>query len=243
VLSLERVMHCEDRHLLAGHMALIFRDYQTAQDLFLSSARPVAALEMRRDLLHWEQALKLAQTLEPALLCDISVQASAALRGAAFAAAAGGCWRLLLAAAAGGCCCCCCCCCRLTPPLFFHLSPSPSLPPQYAQQLEFKQDYDIALRMYEQALESITMGDTDPVKGELHRPHCQAGIARCTLHQGNLTRGLEAVRNCDDTKLYRECGAICEGLKQLSDAAELYVNDAAAAAATTTEPRVLPLQL
>jgi len=49
----------------AGHVALVFDDYTSAQQLFLASSRPVAALEMRRDLLHWEQALKLAQTLAP----------------------------------------------------------------------------------------------------------------------------------------------------------------------------------
>lgn len=35
------------------------------QDLFLSSSRPVTALEMRWDLRHWDQALKLAHTLAP----------------------------------------------------------------------------------------------------------------------------------------------------------------------------------
>ena len=53
----------EDAHLLAGHLALIFDDHSAAQDHFLQSTRPLAALEMRRDLLHWEPALKLAKTL------------------------------------------------------------------------------------------------------------------------------------------------------------------------------------
>lgn len=43
-----------------------------AQKLFLSSSRPLTALEMRRDLLQWEQALALAKTLAPDQLGPIS---------------------------------------------------------------------------------------------------------------------------------------------------------------------------
>ena len=50
---------------VSAQVALVFDDYTTAQELFLASSRPVAALEMRRDLLHWEGALKLAKTLAP----------------------------------------------------------------------------------------------------------------------------------------------------------------------------------
>jgi WD repeat-containing protein 19 len=42
---------------------MIFFANVDVQELFLASSRPITALEMRRDLLHWEQALKLAQTL------------------------------------------------------------------------------------------------------------------------------------------------------------------------------------
>ncbi|CAM9385562.1 unnamed protein product, partial [Hapterophycus canaliculatus] len=65
VMGLERIAYVEDKNLLAGHVALLFGNYQTAQDLFLSSSRPVTALEMRWDLRHWDQALKLAHTLAP----------------------------------------------------------------------------------------------------------------------------------------------------------------------------------
>ena len=47
-------------------------DFTLAQDLFLASSRPITALEMRRDLLHWDQALKLAKTLAPAQIPYIS---------------------------------------------------------------------------------------------------------------------------------------------------------------------------
>ena len=64
-MALQKLQSIEDSNLLAGHVALVFDDYTTAQELFLASSRPVAALEMRRDLLHWEGALKLAKTLAP----------------------------------------------------------------------------------------------------------------------------------------------------------------------------------
>ena len=64
----------QDKNLLAGHIALLYDDYNKAQELFLASTRPVTALEMRRDLLHWDQALKLAHTLAPQQVPDISVQ-------------------------------------------------------------------------------------------------------------------------------------------------------------------------
>ncbi|KXJ24489.1 WD repeat-containing protein 19 [Exaiptasia diaphana] len=72
VLSLEKIKDVEDRNLLSGYVAMFLEDYNTAQDLFLSSAQPSAALEMRRDLLHWDQALELAKSLSPEQIPYIS---------------------------------------------------------------------------------------------------------------------------------------------------------------------------
>ncbi|XRB18839.1 WD repeat-containing protein 19 [Pseudoscourfieldia marina] len=64
VMTLERLQYVEDRNLLAGHVCvLLLQDYQRAQELFLRSSQPWAALEMRKDLKHWEEALKLARQL------------------------------------------------------------------------------------------------------------------------------------------------------------------------------------
>ncbi|KAF7656695.1 hypothetical protein LDENG_00037970 [Lucifuga dentata] len=63
VLSLQSIQGTEDRNLLAGHLAMFLGDYNLAQDLYLSSSCPIAALEMRRDLLHWDSALMLAKRL------------------------------------------------------------------------------------------------------------------------------------------------------------------------------------
>ncbi len=38
------------------------QDYDAAQELFLKSTRPVTALEMRKDLKHWDQAMTVSYT-------------------------------------------------------------------------------------------------------------------------------------------------------------------------------------
>lgn len=63
VMSLMSIQGVEDRNLLAGHLAMFLGDFDQAQDLYLSSSCPHAALEMRRDLLHWDSALLLAKRL------------------------------------------------------------------------------------------------------------------------------------------------------------------------------------
>ena len=65
VSTIERIESLDDKNLLGGHVALIFGEFNLAQEYFLESGTPTAALDMRRDLLHWEQALILAQTLSP----------------------------------------------------------------------------------------------------------------------------------------------------------------------------------
>lgn len=74
VMALENCVDVEDRYLLAGHVSLLFCDYARAQELFLASSRPIEALQMRRDLLQWDQALKLAQTLESSQIPDICIR-------------------------------------------------------------------------------------------------------------------------------------------------------------------------
>ena len=74
VMALQECQHVEDKNQLAGIISLLFCDYQRAQELFLASSRPGLALEMRRDLLQWDQALKLAQTLDTSQVPEICVQ-------------------------------------------------------------------------------------------------------------------------------------------------------------------------
>ncbi|KAM9841106.1 WD repeat-containing protein 19-like [Aulostomus maculatus] len=63
VSSLEAIRGIKENKLLAGHLAVFLGEYNLAQDHYLSSSCPLAALEMRRDLSHWEKALKLAKDL------------------------------------------------------------------------------------------------------------------------------------------------------------------------------------
>ena len=74
VMALEKIRDVEDKNLLAGHVALLFAEYSQAQELFLTSSRPVTALEMRRDLLHWEHALRLAEQSAPEQVPELSVE-------------------------------------------------------------------------------------------------------------------------------------------------------------------------
>eukprot|EP00051_Salpingoeca_urceolata_P033288 m.20040 g.20040 ORF g.20040 m.20040 type:complete len:1352 (-) comp6065_c0_seq2:172-4227(-) len=65
VNALRQIQSVEDKSLLAGHMSVLLGNFQEAQDAFLSSSSPIEALNMHRDLLHWEEALKLASRLKP----------------------------------------------------------------------------------------------------------------------------------------------------------------------------------
>eukprot|EP01116_Phalansterium_solitarium_P013666 TRINITY_DN3106_c0_g1_i10.p2 TRINITY_DN3106_c0_g1~~TRINITY_DN3106_c0_g1_i10.p2 ORF type:complete len:1339 (+),score=616.68 TRINITY_DN3106_c0_g1_i10:197-4213(+) len=81
VLALHKLRSVEEKHLLAGHISLLLQDYQQAEYLFLQSSRPQMALEMRRDLLHWEQALKLAAKLNPETIPILSKEYALQLEG------------------------------------------------------------------------------------------------------------------------------------------------------------------
>uniref|UniRef100_A0A7S3LUV7 WD repeat-containing protein 19 n=1 Tax=Palpitomonas bilix TaxID=652834 RepID=A0A7S3LUV7_9EUKA len=74
VLALQQIQKVEDKNVLAGHIALLTGKYDQAQELFLSGSAPLAALEMRKDLMQWEQAMRLAQTLSPESIPLISRQ-------------------------------------------------------------------------------------------------------------------------------------------------------------------------
>ena len=72
VWFLEDLAGCQDRLLMSGHVAMSLNEYDKAQEWYLRSGSPVCALEMRRDLLHWDQALQLANKLAPQQIPVIS---------------------------------------------------------------------------------------------------------------------------------------------------------------------------
>ncbi|VDK22300.1 unnamed protein product [Taenia asiatica] len=65
VLVIQRLMNIEEKQLLYGYVCMFLGDFNRAQEFFLASSKPEAALEMRRDLLHWDAALQLARSLQP----------------------------------------------------------------------------------------------------------------------------------------------------------------------------------
>ncbi|KAI5082974.1 hypothetical protein GOP47_0002717 [Adiantum capillus-veneris] len=69
---LQHIEQVENRALLAGHIFVLFGDHDAAQDAFLKSCCLEAALEMRRNLQQWEQALPLAVELGGS--CELEVR-------------------------------------------------------------------------------------------------------------------------------------------------------------------------
>uniref|UniRef100_A0A1I7VRZ3 WD repeat-containing protein 19 n=1 Tax=Loa loa TaxID=7209 RepID=A0A1I7VRZ3_LOALO len=63
VWSLEEIQYIEEKSLLNGYLALILGSFDVAEEFFLQSSKPREALDMRRDLLHWDKALSLATRL------------------------------------------------------------------------------------------------------------------------------------------------------------------------------------
>lgn len=163
VLSLEGVRGKEDKFLLAGHvLVLLEKDHMQAQELFLRSSAPKAALEMRKDLKHWSEALKLAEQLDPESI--------------------------------------------------------PVICKEHAASLEMVGEYSNAKAHYQQAIESMAAGVEDR---ELEFA-CRCGIARTTLHMGDVRQGRSMALQLGSQQLFKECALILEGMQQLSEAAEMY---------------------
>lgn len=63
VQTLEQIKYVEDVNALAGHCAILLNKTDDAKHLFAKSSNPLEALEVCRDLLQWEQAMALANSL------------------------------------------------------------------------------------------------------------------------------------------------------------------------------------
>ncbi|XP_063813141.1 WD repeat-containing protein 19 [Pseudophryne corroboree] len=160
VMSLEQIKGIEDHNLLAGHLAMFTNDFNLAQDLYLASSSPICALEVRRDLQHWDSALQLAKRLAP--------------------------------------------------------NQIPFISKEYAIQLEFTGDYVNALAHYEKGMTG------DNVQYQEHDETCLAGVARMSIRMGDIRRGVNQALKHPSRLLKKDCGAILESMKQLSEAAQLY---------------------
>ena len=72
VLTLEQLIHENERDLLIGHVAMVLGHYDLAQEFYLKSSGPLNALDMRCDIQDWFVALSLTKNIAPELECFIS---------------------------------------------------------------------------------------------------------------------------------------------------------------------------
>eukprot|EP01062_Namystynia_karyoxenos_P004675 TRINITY_DN11665_c0_g1_i1.p1 TRINITY_DN11665_c0_g1~~TRINITY_DN11665_c0_g1_i1.p1 ORF type:complete len:1497 (+),score=635.62 TRINITY_DN11665_c0_g1_i1:130-4491(+) len=71
VIALDKLRYVNEKALLLGHVAMLFKNFDEAQRHLLKSSCPALALDMRRDLMHWSAALELAERLAPDQLPQI----------------------------------------------------------------------------------------------------------------------------------------------------------------------------
>lgn len=65
VFALKTIASIEDINFLSGFCALLLGESDKAKIFFTKSVSPKEALDLCRDLLEWEQAIALADTLAP----------------------------------------------------------------------------------------------------------------------------------------------------------------------------------
>lgn len=65
VFALKTIASVEDINFLSGFCALLLGESDKAKSFFTKSVNPKEALDLCRDLLEWEQAIALADTLAP----------------------------------------------------------------------------------------------------------------------------------------------------------------------------------
>lgn len=65
VYALKAISSVEDINFISGFCALLLGEIDKAKTCFAKSINPIEALDLCRDLLQWEQAIALAETLAP----------------------------------------------------------------------------------------------------------------------------------------------------------------------------------
>ncbi|EFN57870.1 hypothetical protein CHLNCDRAFT_143342, partial [Chlorella variabilis] len=78
--QLRPLLEVQDENLVTGRIvAITGGDPDRAEQLLLSSSRPTAAIEVRRQLGHWDRAIELAEELEPHAVGSLSLLRAQAL--------------------------------------------------------------------------------------------------------------------------------------------------------------------
>lgn len=98
----------------------------------------------------------------------------------------------------------------------------PDICVRYGQQLEFREEVDPALKMFESALNAQDEAGHG-ICPESLVPHAMMGVARCNLRLGNIRQGIRLANELDDRSLFVDCGDILEKHKQYSEAAAMYI--------------------
>ncbi|KAF5397165.1 hypothetical protein PHET_09384, partial [Paragonimus heterotremus] len=211
VLSLQRIQEIEDELLLAGYVAMILKEFDQAQELFLASSRPLAALEMRRDLLHWDTALQLARTLAPHEIPAICREYAVEME-----------------------------CIGDYVNALMHFERALSQPDTTAESDAFNEqrtpssDSQSATRngnSFQSGTKTNSVGEfTLKSSDRLEENHewrehvelCEAGIARNAIRLGDFKRGIKLARDSSNPALQKTCADILEQMKQWQEAASLY---------------------
>lgn len=71
VLAVQRIQGIEDEFLLSGYVAMLLKEYDQAQELFLASSRPTAALEVRIIVMEQSFSMNLSILFFPLFLSYI----------------------------------------------------------------------------------------------------------------------------------------------------------------------------
>lgn len=92
----------------------------------------------------------------------------------------------------------------------------------YGAQLEMDGLSGEAHAMYEKAIKTSTAYATKTQNDhDNHISLCESGYIRTTLYLGNIAQGMKLLSNSSDKKLFLECAAILQELKQFNESAIL----------------------
>uniref|UniRef100_A0A7E4VS44 WD_REPEATS_REGION domain-containing protein n=1 Tax=Panagrellus redivivus TaxID=6233 RepID=A0A7E4VS44_PANRE len=70
--TVEEIADVEDFNTVKGMIAMLKEDYDKAEGAFLAAGKGEMALEMRRDILHWDRAVSLAKEIKPSEMPKIA---------------------------------------------------------------------------------------------------------------------------------------------------------------------------
>ncbi|THD21180.1 hypothetical protein D915_008124 [Fasciola hepatica] len=212
VLAVQRIQGIEDEFLLSGYVAMLLKEFDQAQELFLASTRPTAALEMRRDLLHWDAALQLARKLAPQEIPMICREYALEME------CIGDFMNALM---------------HFERALTKVESTESGYEPEADENdymgrevVQFKGDLSTLDGLNTHWTKSKDAGlyctEEEDSAWREHLSLCNAGIARNAIRLGDTKRGIQLAKESNNPALEKECADILEQSKQWQEAAALY---------------------